>query len=285
MDFVAIDVETANFDIASICQIGVAHYLNGKQTDLWGTLINPEDDFDEINISIHGITPSDVIGAPTFANVIDELRRRLSGSIVVCHMAFDRKAISKAMQRLGSEPIDCVWLDSARVARRAWNDVAYSGYGLAALARKIGYEFRHHDALEDAKACAEILLAAASVLEMDMPALIKRASEPITDWKKETTASGNPDGEFYGEVLVFTGELSLPRRAATKIASDAGCDVAASVTQKTTILVVGDQDLQKLKGKVKSSKQIKAEGLMAQGQPIRILSESDFQAMMMSSHL
>ena len=28
MDFVAIDVETANADLASICQIGIAHFSN-----------------------------------------------------------------------------------------------------------------------------------------------------------------------------------------------------------------------------------------------------------------
>jgi DNA polymerase-3 subunit epsilon len=55
MDFVAIDVETANADMASICQIGIASYSNGSLVDEWSALVEPEDFFDPINISIHGI--------------------------------------------------------------------------------------------------------------------------------------------------------------------------------------------------------------------------------------
>jgi len=44
------------------------------------------------------------------------------------------------------------WLDTARVARRTWDAVARKGYGLANLASMLGIEFKHHDALEDAKA-------------------------------------------------------------------------------------------------------------------------------------
>ncbi len=47
--------------------------------------------------------------------------------------------------------------------------------------------------------------------------------------------------------------------------------------KKTTILVVGDQDITKLAGKEKSLKHRKAEGLITKGQPIRILRESDFK--------
>ena len=49
------------------------------------------------------------------------------------------------------------------------------------------------------------------------------------------------------------------------------------MTKKTTLLVVGDQDLSKLSGKDKSSKHIKAEELISEGQSIRILKESDFE--------
>jgi DNA polymerase-3 subunit epsilon len=42
------------------------------------------------------------------------------------------------------------------------------------------------------------------------------------------------------------------------------------------MLVVGDQDLRVLAGKEKSSKHLKAEMLIRQGQSIRILGESDF---------
>jgi DNA polymerase-3 subunit epsilon len=81
---------------------------------------------------------------------------------------------------------------------------------------------------------------------------------------------------FYGETVVFTGALSLPRREAAHLAALAGCDVGNGVTKATTILVVGIQDTDKLAGYDKSSKHRKAEQLIESGQSIRIISEKDF---------
>ena len=63
---------------------------------------------------------------------------------------------------------------------------------------------------------------------------------------------------------------------AAGLAAQAGCNVGNSVTKNTTLLVVGDQDLKLLAGHQKSRKHRKAEMLMAKGQLIRILKESDF---------
>lgn len=67
MEFVAIDVETANADMASIYQIGVARFIGGALADEWTTYIDPEDYFDRRNVSIHGIDESVVAGAPSFS--------------------------------------------------------------------------------------------------------------------------------------------------------------------------------------------------------------------------
>ncbi|MNF07088.1 DNA polymerase III subunit epsilon [compost metagenome] len=90
------------------------------------------------------------------------------------------------------------------------------------------------------------------------------------------------DGILAGNVVVFTGALSIPRRDASEMAAKGGCEVGAGVTKQTTLLVVGDQDISRLAGKDKSSKHVKAEELIAKGQKIRILGESDFQALLQS---
>ena len=59
MRFVAIDVETANADMASICSIGVAAFEDGAVASEWYSLIDPDDFFDSINISVHGISVVD----------------------------------------------------------------------------------------------------------------------------------------------------------------------------------------------------------------------------------
>lgn len=250
----------------------------------WGSrqsLVDPEDYFDFVNIDIHGITEEDIAGKPRFPEVAGKLADFLNGAVCVSHTHFDRVSISRALEKYGLPSFDATWLDSARVARRAWEEFSWSGYGLANVCRQIGYEFKHHDALEDAKASGRVLLAAIERTGLDVAAWLKRVNQPIDPNNVSTGAAinrdGNPEGELYGETLVFTGALEIPRREAADLAASIGCTVAAGVTKKTTLLVVGDQDISKLAGRAKSSKHIKAEQLIKKGQSIRILKESDFK--------
>jgi DNA polymerase-3 subunit epsilon len=282
MDFVAIDVETANSNMASICQVGVAKYENGTLSEEWSSLVDPEDYFDFINVDIHGITEEDVAGKPIFPELVNQLGSFLNGTICVSHTHFDRVSINRALTKYRLSEFDTTWLDSARVARRAWKEFAWSGYGLANVCKKIDYQFNHHDALEDAKASGHVLLAAIKNTGLDVNAWLKRVKQPINPTNKTSSSAaikrdGNPEGELYGEILVFTGTLETPRRVAADLAASIGCTVAAGVTKKTTLLVVGDQDISKLAGKEKSSKHLKAEQLIRKGQNIRIIQESDFK--------
>ena len=252
-NFTAIDVETANTDMASICQIGVAKYVDGELTEEWSTIVDPEDYFDYINIGIHGITEKDVIGSPTFPEVVNILGSFLSDTICISHTHFDRVSISQALNKYRLPEFSTTWLDSARVARRVWEEFAWSGYGLANVCNKIGYTFKHHDALEDAKASAHVFLAAVEVTGLDIESWLKRVKQPIdpslVSYGAAIKREGNPEGELYGEILVFTGALVIPRREAADLASSIGCTVAQGVTKKTSLLVVGDQDVSRLAGK------------------------------------
>jgi DNA polymerase-3 subunit epsilon len=279
MNFVAIDVETANADMASICQIGLVKCINGVLSDEWKTYVDPEDYFDGINVSIHGIDQSTVVGAPTFPELGETLRSYLDGEVVVCHTHFDRVSIYRAAQRYDVSAPECTWLDSARVARRTWAECATKGYGLYDVCRMLGHDFRHHDALEDAKAAAHVLLAASDDKGLDIDGWLRRVRQPIglATSSAGIIREGNPEGALYREVLVFTGALEIPRREAADLAAAVGCQVASGVTKKTTLLVVGDQDIKRLAGHKKSSKQRRAEELIAKGIAIRILKESDFK--------
>ena len=284
MDFVAIDVETANSDMASICQIGLAKYKGGTLEKEWLSLINPEDYFYDINISIHGINEKDVSNAPTLPEISSQLKEFMSGSICVSHTHFDRVSIYRAFEKYSLQHLDITWLDSARVARRAWKECAWSGYGLANICKIIGYDFKHHDALEDAKAAGQVILSATNKTGLDIDEWLRRVSKPIGHSRIQIQKGENPEGELYSEILVFTGTLLIPRAEAAALAMSAGCTIGSGVTKKTTLLVVGDQDITKLAGKKKSSKHIKAEKLISKGQKIRILSESDFKELVAQSH-
>jgi DNA polymerase-3 subunit epsilon len=103
--------------------------------------------------------------------------------------------------------------------------------------------------------------------------------KPKRKWQNQRFAcEGNAEGPLFGETIVFTGMLAIPRKHAAEIAAKAGCDVADGVNKHTTLLVVGDQDLRVLAGHEKSSKHRKAELLIEKGQAIRILCETDFMS-------
>ena len=286
LDFTTIDVETANADRSSICQIGIVQIREGTIVDQWESLVDPEDWFDDWNVKIHGIQESEVEGAPTFPDLIPELKRLLSGTIVVSHSSFDRVALERAEEKYHLEPMAISWLDSAKVARRVWP--GEKGYGLKKIAQRLGIEFKHHDALEDAKATAAIVLRSCHESGLSIEEWETRQYGPIYPDRSKSNSrayiaaqklEGNAEGELYGETIVFTGSLSIPRKEVVKLAQMSGSNVRPGVTKKTSLLVVGIQDKHKLAGYKKSSKHRKAETLISQGHEIQLLSEADFYAL------
>jgi DNA polymerase-3 subunit epsilon len=281
MNFLAIDVETANTDYSSICQIGIVEFTNSEISKKWVTLVNPETYFDPFNSSIHGITEEDVVDAPNFNEVYNELRDILSNKYLVHHMPFDKVAINRVCEKYNLETISTNWIDSAKVVRRTWDQFSKKGYGLKNVANFLNIEFNHHDALEDAIAAAQIFTIASKIRGLSAEEWSIRINKSISanhgrTYSTITNREGNPDGPLNGEIVVFTGTLFLPKSELSIISSNLGCKVSNSITKSTTMLIVGTQDAYKLAGHSKSSKHRKAEDLNKNGSSIRILSESDF---------
>lgn len=279
MNFVAVDVETANARMRSICQIGVVKIQDGIEVFSSRYLVNPGEGFDPFNTAIHGIDADAVSSAPSFPEVFSQLAEVMNGEIVACHTHFDRVAVSQACLHHGVGAADWTWLDTAKVARRAWSRFAQSGYGLGNLAKEFGFSFNHHDALDDARMAAAILTRACEETETSAADWLVRCRKSLSGESGRIVRSGSGEGPLQGEVLVFTGSLSLSRAEAADLADLAGARVDGGVTKATTILVAGDQDVVRLAGAEKSSKQRKAETLAERGQAIRFLAESDFLAL------
>lgn len=169
MDFISIDVETANQDNSSICQIGLATFKDGQLVDRWESLVDPESYFSFTNIGIHGITEDQVMGAPKFYQVYEELKRRLEHNFSVHHMPFDRVAINNVCDKYGLEHINTQWLDSAKIVRRTWTQFSKRGYGLKNISNHLGIRFMHHDALEDAIAAGRVAIEACKIKDFTIP--------------------------------------------------------------------------------------------------------------------
>jgi DNA polymerase III subunit epsilon len=252
-NFVALDFETANEDLSSICQVGIVIFQRGQPVESQVILVDPEDHFSPINVAIHGITEVAALGAAIFPDIYDRLLYYLSGRVVVSHTTFDQAALRQAVLKYGLPVTDCRWLDTTRVVRRQWPQFASAGYGLANITREFGIEIRCHDAAEDARGTGLILVRATNESGLGLDDWLIKAYRPISDGR--VAKDGEPDGPLYGGIAVFTGALSMSRREATEIAARLGLKVDDDVTKHTTLLVVGYQNMKKLApGATKSTK-------------------------------
>lgn len=129
LDFVAIDVETANARRGSIFAIGAAVVRDGVVVSTHSWLTRPPaglDHFDGINISLHGITPDMVADQPTFAERLDQLLQLTGGLPLLAHnAAFDIGALREACIAVDREWPTTDYACSLIMARRALDLISY----------------------------------------------------------------------------------------------------------------------------------------------------------------
>ncbi len=296
LEFISFDIETANDERSSICQIGMAKFINGTVVEKWSSLIQPQVDFSSKNIQIHGITPDHVIYSPTFEEIYPKLKNKLNNSLCISHSTFDIQAFSSVIKKYGLPKLNFNWLDSYFIAKRVWPNL--NSHSLNSLAINLELlPFNHHDALDDALTCGHIFLRAIKEKPHVVDKLVSAENHNIIASKqtsstkhgiikdnsffskisrKKVTVEPNKNGFLFGKHIVFTGSLSISRKEAATLAANVGCEVKSSVTKKTSFCIVGIQDLELTKGRKRSSKHRKAEKYFSQGLPIKILSEQQF---------
>ncbi len=166
MDIVAIDFETANGHASSACQLAAVVVRESEIVSEHSWLIRPPRMFFSArNIEVHGIRPEDVRDAPNMEQVWSELSSVLDGQVLVAHNA--RFDIGVLVASLAAHDVACPDLQftcTRAMARSAWP--GRPGYGLKPLGNWLGVDFRHHDALEDARCCARIALAVEKLHEL-----------------------------------------------------------------------------------------------------------------------
>lgn len=173
MNYTVFDVETANNQRDSICSIGVIRYENNQVIFEKEILINPEVEFNYFNTRIHGIKASDVSNALTFPEIWDEIKKYFDRTILVAHNAksMDLCALYRTLERYHLPSIDNNYICTMELAKEIFrNDVAIQSYSLDGLSKL--YEINllhHHNALEDTRACFEIL----KKFEKFYPSLVK----------------------------------------------------------------------------------------------------------------
>ena len=155
--YAVLDFETTGFSRHDrVIEIGVVLLdANCRVERTWQTLVQPNRGFD--NSDIHGITPTNLVGAPTFGHVARRFADVLNGRIVVAHNAsFEYKFLTNEFGRLGVELADGKWLlDTMVLARQFMPGQPVSLKNVLSI---MGIENRAaHTALADAEATAAVL--------------------------------------------------------------------------------------------------------------------------------
>ena len=103
--FVALDVETANQQWGSICQIGMVKIVDGEEVDRVSWLCMPPaglDEFDPYNVQIHGITRESVASSPNVGDLMQDVADFVGDLPMVAHNAqFDATALRNACLSTG----------------------------------------------------------------------------------------------------------------------------------------------------------------------------------------
>ena len=143
-DFAAIDFETANGQRTSVCSVGVVVVRGGRPS--------------AFTTAIHGLTRSDTENAPSFPDVWGEIAPRIEGLPLVAHNSpFDEGCLRAVHAHYGLPYPDYRFLCTLSASRRRIKGLP--NYQLHTVSAACGYLLeRHHHALADAEACAEIAL-------------------------------------------------------------------------------------------------------------------------------
>ena len=159
MDFTAIDFETATSSPTSICSIGICVVRNGEVIERKGMYIRPEPlVFQDYNIKIHGITPDMVRDEPAFDECWREIRPYIEGKTIVAHNAmFDVGALCATLDAYGIPYPTFDYICTVKLSQKAYPELP--SHKLNNLCDALGVKFHHHQAYDDAYACAEVLVS------------------------------------------------------------------------------------------------------------------------------
>lgn len=158
--FIAIDVETANFEPTSICAIGAVKVVDGVIIDKRYSLVRPEPDwYSPACVRVHGITDDDTFDAPSFGTLWKSWADWFDGYQFVAHNArFDSRCIKAACRIYGLDEPQA-FRCTLTAARKAIPRGMCASKSLDSLCDFFGIPLhKHHCAIDDAEACAKLAI-------------------------------------------------------------------------------------------------------------------------------
>ena len=158
--FSVVDIETTG-SVAGrdgLTEIAVVRVEEGRLIHSWRSFVNPCVPIPTFITNLTGISHEMVEHAPTARELLPAIVERIGDAILVGHnVRFDAGFIDFELRRHGHRPLKNPKVDTLTLARRTIAQVA--NYKLGTLTQELGLDVeRHHRALADATATAELLL-------------------------------------------------------------------------------------------------------------------------------
>ena len=149
--FTALDFETATGYRNSICQVGLVRVENGIITKEVNILVRPPDNYYWSRfMDIHGITPAMTQNEETFDQIWHLVAPFITNRNVVAHngFGFDFPVLDKTLNYYNLRTPNYNKFCTYKIYKS----------NLANLCQEHNIPLNHHDALSDARACAELYL-------------------------------------------------------------------------------------------------------------------------------
>ena len=262
--FTAIDFETATSKNDYPCQLGIIVVENGVISKRISEYIRPpKNEYSQISISIHGITPDITKDKSDFSVVWNNVKQYIENRTVIAHNAsFDISVLNKALEYHG---INFPFIKEVICTKDLFN-----GYSLHDLCEYYKIDLpNHHDGLCDAEACANLYIKYVSEDIDTFDLRIKKESKQLSlfddafkeshvqikgDLLKKDLSNADPSNPFYDRKIVVTGLFSIERLKLGKLLKSMGADINTTISKNTDYVLIGDAPGYKKIEKIKELK-------------------------------
>ena len=150
---VFVDIETTggSYRNSRVLEVAAIRFEDGKIVKEFSTLLDPGTRIPPMITSLTGITEDDIVGAPAFEDVADELLEILDGAVFVAHnVRFDYSFLKQEFAMIGTT-FNPRLLCTVRLSRYLYSD--QKGHSLEKIISRHAIPvLDRHRALEDARA-------------------------------------------------------------------------------------------------------------------------------------
>jgi DNA polymerase-3 subunit epsilon len=227
--FAVVDIETTG-SVAGrdgVTEIAVVVVREGRIERSWRSFVNPCAPIPTFITQLTGISDEMVADAPPIRELLPGIVERIGERILVGHnVRFDAGFIDFELRRHGHKPLVNPKVDTLALARRTIAQVA--NYKLGTLTRELGLDVeRHHRALADARATAELLVHCIKRLEdcgvFTYGALLEfLKTRPATKRRRAARAFGSVTQLPVWTSILKTELAAVPSKPGVYLLKDAG---------------------------------------------------------------